>query len=82
MQPFSRLKIQQLRESMYRQIEFEFRIHLKLDVHQQIRMNAQGCQVVTLEGEDVCLVAWRHIMGVPEITFYYYARYVLEGRPA
>jgi hypothetical protein len=38
--------------------------------------------VVTLEGEDVCLAAWRHIMGVPETTFYRYAGYAAEGRPA
>jgi hypothetical protein len=67
---------------MYRQTEFEFKYHLKLDVHRQIHMNAEGCQVVTLEGDDVCLAAWRYIMGVPEITFYYYARYVVEGRLA
>ena len=37
--------------------------------------------MVTLEGEDVCLVAWRHIMGVLETTFYCYAGYASEGRP-
>ena len=67
---------------MYRQTEFEFRNHLKLDVHRHIHVNAHGCRVVTLEGEDVCLAAWRHIMGVPETTFYRYAGYVSEGRPA
>ena len=44
-------------------------------------MNIEGCQVVTLEGEEVCLVAWRHIIGVPETTFYRYAGYLAEGRP-
>jgi hypothetical protein len=44
-------------------------------------MNAEGCRVVTLEGEDVCLAAWRHIMVVPETTFYWYAGYATEGRP-
>jgi hypothetical protein len=56
-QPFSRLKIRQLREHMYRQTGFEFKNHLKLDVHRQIHVNAEGCRVVTLEGEDVCLAA-------------------------
>jgi hypothetical protein len=66
---------------MYRQTEFEFKNHLKLDVHRQIHVNAKGCQVGTLEGEDVCLAAWRHIMGVPETTFYRYVGYAAKGRP-
>jgi hypothetical protein len=82
MQRFSRLKIWQLRECMYRQMGFEFKNYLKLDVHRQIHVNAEGCRVVTLEGEDVCLAAWRHIMGVLETTFYRYAGYAAEGRPA
>jgi hypothetical protein len=67
---------------MYRQTGFEFKNHLKLDVHRQIHVNVEGCRVVTLEGEDVYLAAWRHIMGVPETTFYHYAGFVAEGRPA
>ena len=51
----------------------------KLDVHREIHVNAQGCRVVTLEGEDVCLAAWRHIMGVPQTTFYCYVGYISEG---
>jgi hypothetical protein len=35
-----------------------------------------------LEGEDVYLAAWRHIMGVPETTFYRYAGYAAKGQPA
>jgi hypothetical protein len=31
---------------------------------------------------EVCLVAWRHIMGVPKSKFYQYAGYVAEGRAA
>jgi hypothetical protein len=81
-QPFSRLKIQLLREQMYCQTEFDFKNHLKLDVHRQIHANAEGCRVVTLEGEEVCLAAWRHIMEVPETTFYRYTGYAAEGRSA
>ena len=44
-------------------------------------MNAQGCRVLILEGEDVYLVAWKHIMGVLETTIYRYAGYASEGRP-
>jgi hypothetical protein len=56
---------------MYRQTGFEFKNHLKLDVHKQIHFDGNGIRVVTLEGEEVCLAAWRYIMGVPETTFYY-----------
>jgi hypothetical protein len=35
-----------------------------------------------LEGEDVCLAAWRHIMGVLETTFYRYIGYATDGRQA
>ena len=82
MQPFSRTKIRLLWKRMYLQINFEFKNHLKLDVHKEIHANIEGRRVVTLEGEDVCLAAWRYIMGVPKTTFYRYARYVADGRPA
>jgi hypothetical protein len=55
--------------------KISFKNHLKLEVHRQIHMNVEGCRVVTLQGEEVCLVAWRHIMGLPETTFYRYAGY-------
>jgi hypothetical protein len=67
---------------MYLQTDFEFNNHLKLDVHRQIHADVEGRWVVTLEGEDVCLVAWRHIMGVPETTFYHYTGYATDGRSA
>jgi hypothetical protein len=67
---------------MYRQTEYEFKNHLKLDVHQQIQVNVEGRCVVTLEGEEVCLAVWRHIMRVPETTFYHYVSYAVEGQPA
>jgi hypothetical protein len=68
-QPFPRLKIKQLQKHMYHQTEYEFKIHLKLDVHRQIHVNAKGCRVVTLEGEEVCLAVWRHIMEVLKTAF-------------
>jgi hypothetical protein len=67
---------------MYLQTDFEFKNHLKLNVHKQIHADIEGRQVVMLEGEDVCLAAWRHIIGVPETTFYRYAGYAADGRPA
>jgi hypothetical protein len=56
-QPFSRMKIQVLRECMYCHTSFEFKNYLKLDVHKQIHLNGDGSRVVTLEGEEVCLAA-------------------------
>jgi hypothetical protein len=49
---------------MYYQTKFKFKNYLKLDVHRQIHVDADGRQVVTLEGEDVCLAAWKHIIKV------------------
>jgi hypothetical protein len=66
---------------VYCQTKFEFKNHLKLDIHWQIHVNVEGCRVVTLEGEEVCLAAWRYIMEVPETTFYRYAGYAAEERP-
>ena len=81
MQPFLRLKIRLLRERMYFQTDFEFKNYLKLDVHRHIHGHAEECRVVTLEGQDVCLIAWRYIMGVPKTIFYCYATYATNGRP-
>jgi hypothetical protein len=64
---------------MYRQTEFKFKNHLKLDVHRQIHSDAKEYRVVTSEEEEVCLATWRQIMGVLETTFYCYARYAAKG---
>jgi hypothetical protein len=64
---------------MYYQTKFEFKNHLKLDVHRQIHANIEGCGVVTIEGKEVCLATWRHIMEVLETTFYRYAGYASKG---
>ena len=74
-QIFPRDKIKTLRERMYVGTSFQFRCHMKLDVHRQSRTLGDGRKVVTLEGLDVCHIAWRHIMGVSESTFYRYAKY-------
>jgi hypothetical protein len=54
---------------MYHQTKFEFKNHLNFDVHRQIHANTDKYRVVTLEGEEVCLAVWRHIMGVPKTRF-------------
>ena len=72
---FPRDKIKTLHERMYVGTSFQFRCHMKLDVHRQSCTLGDGRKVVTLEGLDVCHNAWRHIMGVSESTFYRYAKY-------
>ena len=81
-QIFPRDKIKSLRERMYIGTSFQFRCHMKLDVHQQSRTLGNGRKVVTLEGLDVCHIASRHIMGVSESTFYRYARYASQNMVA
>lgn len=78
-QPFPRAKIAILRQRMYCSTDFSFRQHMKLDVHRQIHDDGVGNDVVTLEGIDVCLVAWRFIMGVSKTTFYRYAEQSNSG---
>ena len=81
-QTFPREKIRTLRERLYVGTSFQFRCHMKLDVHRQTRTEHDGRKVVTLEGLDVCHSAWRHIMGVSESTFYRYAKYASQNMVA
>lgn len=78
-QPFPREKIRCFRERMYSGTSYQFRFHMKLDIHRQVHRNADGKRVVTVEGIDVCLPAWRHIAGVSEATFHRFQKYVAEG---
>ena len=55
---------------------------MKLDVHWQSCTQSDGWKVVTFEGLDVYHNAWRHIMGVPESTFYHYAKYASQNMVA
>ena len=81
-QPFLREKIKAFRERMYRDTTFEFRYHMKLDVHRQVHRNAEGKKVITVEGIDVCLSTWRHIAGVSESTFHRFQGYAAKGESA
>ena len=81
-QTFPREKIKLLRERMYIGTTFQFRCHLKLDIHCQSRTDHDGRKVVTLEGVDVCHQAWRLIMDVPESTFFRYAKHASENMVA
>ena len=81
-QPFPRDKIRAFRERMYQGTSFQFRFHMKMDIHRQIHRDSQNRRVVTIEGIDVCVRAWMHIAGVPEATFYRYQTYAVQGRQA
>lgn len=81
-QLFHRDKVQVYRERMYRETSFQFRFHMKVDIHRQIHHDSRGKKVVTIEGEDVCLRTWMFIAGVSEATFYRYQSYAAQGRQA
>nr|PNR49411.1 hypothetical protein PHYPA_011307 [Physcomitrium patens] len=81
-QPFPREKIKSFRERMYNGSTFQFRAHMKLDVHRAVHRDASGRKMVTVEGIIVCLRAWMHISGVSEATFYRYQAYVKANREA
>ena len=49
-----------------------FRKHRQLDVHKQIHRDANGRDMITLEGMEVCPKAWTTIMGVHRSSFYRY----------
>ena len=67
---------------MYVKTTVQFRNHMKLDVHRQFHRDGGGRNVVTLEGVDVCPLAWMQIMGVSSSTFYCNAKYAAAGHAA
>lgn len=81
-QHYPREKISILRLRMYDKTTVQFRNHIKLDVHRQFHKDVSGRNVVTLEGIDVCPLAWMKIMGVSSSTFYRNAKYAAEGYAA
>lgn len=62
---------------MYRSIGYEFKNHLKLEVHRQIYGDGNEKKVMMLDGIKVCLAAWQHRMEVLETTYYCYASYTI-----
>jgi hypothetical protein len=69
-QLFPRAKIHALRSQFFHKGGQYFKSHHLLDVHRQIHLDAHGNEVITLEGIDVCPVAWYTIMGVSRATYY------------
>ena len=56
--------------------------HRQLDVHKQIYRDADGRDMITLEGMEVCPKAWTTIMEVHMSSFYRYKADALIGKQA
>ncbi len=82
LQPFPRAKIQALRSQMYLEGDVYFRKHRLLDVHRQIHRDAQGRDMITLEGIEVCPTTWYTIMGINRATYYRYKDQARSGMRA
>ena len=72
LQPFPRGKIEALRSEMYVEGGVYHRKHRQLDVHNQIHRNADGKEMITLEGMEVCPKTWTTIMGLHRSSYYRY----------
>ena len=51
-------------------------------MHKQIHRDANGRDMITLEGMEVCPKVWTTIMGVHRSSFYRYKADVLIGKRA
>jgi hypothetical protein len=78
-QPFPRAKIHTLRSQFFHEGGQYFKSHRLLDVHRQIHHDSDGNEMITLEGCDVCPVAWYTIMGVSRATYYRWKVNVSSG---
>ena len=56
------------------------RKHRQLDVHKQIHRDANGKEMITLEGFEVCPKAWTTIMGLHRSSYYRYKANALVGK--
>lgn len=74
-----RAKILVLKNQFWRDGTVYFKRHTQLDVHKQFHGGTAGNQVVTLEGIDVCSIAWYIIMGVSKTSFCHCQGYAEQG---
>ena len=58
------------------------RKHRQLDVHKQIHRDADGKEMITLEGFEVCPKAWTTIVGLHRSSYYRYKADALVGKHA
>ena len=82
LQPFPPGKIKALRSEMYVEGGMYHRKHRQLDVHNQIHWDADGKEMITLEGTEVCPKAWTTIMGLHRSSYYRYKADALTGKRA
>ena len=82
LQRFLRDRIEALRSEMHVEGSVYHRKHRQLDVHKQIHSDADGRDLITLEGMEVCPKAWTTIMGVHRSSFYRYKADALIGKRA
>ena len=72
LQPFSHDKIKALRSKMHVEGNVYHRKHRQLDVHKQIHRDANGKELIKLEGMEVCPKASTTIMGLYKSSYYQY----------
>ena len=63
-------RIEALRSEMHVEGSVYHQKHRQLDVHKQIHRDADGRDMITLEGMGVCPKAWTTIIGVYRSSFY------------
>ena len=63
-------RIEALRSEMHVEGSVYHRKHRQLDVHKQIHKDADGRDMITLEGMEVCPKVWTTIMGIHRSSFY------------
>ena len=80
LQPFLHDKIEALKSEIYVQGSVYHRKHRQLDVHKQIHRDADGKEMITLEGFEVCPKAWTTIMGLHRSSYYRYKADALVGK--
>ena len=82
LQCFPRDRIEALRSEMHVKESAYHRKHRQLDVYKQIHRDADGRDMITLEGMEVCPKAWTTIMEVQRSSFYRYKADALIGKRA
>ena len=70
LQRFPRNRFEALRFEMHVEGSVYHQKHRQLDVHKQIHSDADGRDMIMLEGMEVCPKAWTTIMGVHRSSFY------------
>ena len=70
LQRFSHDRIEALWSEMHVEGTVYHWKHRQLEVYKQIHRDANGRDMITLEGMEVCLKAWTTIMGVHRSSFY------------